>query len=92
MSERDIISQNKQNYNNSEINSENLSNIFSNKSSLYIKNKNHSKFEELKPSSIKRILTNGQLNPKDYITLSFNKKPFLGKIKNIRKKKGKRRN
>ena len=89
MSERDIISQNKYHNNNSKINSEDLSNIFSNKSSLYIKNKNHSRFEELKSSSIKRILTNGQLNPRDYISLSFNKNPFLGRIKNIRHKKGK---
>ena len=54
---------------------DNFPNDFS-KSTFYITNPNFPKNIELKQSSIKRIFSNGQLNPNKYIQFYFNKKPL----------------
>ena len=47
--------------------------ILSNKSSFYITNENHSKFIEIKPSSLTKIFLNSQLEPNEHILFCFYK-------------------
>ena len=94
MSNDEIIYQNKDYiyYNNDNIsNSENtnlnaFTNIISSKSSLYITNQKHSKYLKIKLSSIKKILSNGQIDPKKYILFFSYKDASPKSIINKRKK------
>ena len=94
MSEVNIIYQDKEyNYykdehisNSDSINVNIVTDILSSKSSLYITNQNHSKHIEIKPLSIQKILSNGQLEPNEYILFCFYKDPLPKSRNNNRKK------
>ena len=94
MSEDNIIYQDKEYYyykdehisNSDSINLNIISNILSSKTSLYITNQNHSKHIEIKPCSINKILSNGQLEPNEYILFCYYKDPLPESRNNNRKK------
>ena len=63
-------------------------NILSNKSSFYVTNENHSKHIEIKPSSLKKILRKGKLEPNEQILFSYYKDIFISQINNKKEKSG----
>ena len=94
MSEDNIIYQDKEySYykdehisNSDSINLNIVDNILSSKTSLYITNQDHSKHIEIKPCSIKKIVSNGQLEPNEYILFCYYKDPLPESRNNNRKK------